>query len=104
MLGPVRPGPDSGNGSMFNQAMESLFKQGRKLPEVREGSVFRHKGPGNLVETAEVLRIGPDPMGIPHVHYRVMVESSVRRASDIETSRTLNLDTFTTYFTEAVDA
>ncbi len=89
---------------MFNQTMGSFFKQGRKLPEIREGSVFRHKGPGNLVETAEVLRIGPDPMGIPHVHYRFMVEHSARRPSDFETSRTLNLDTFKTYFTEAVEA
>jgi hypothetical protein len=89
---------------MFNEAIGSLFKAERKRPEVREGGVFRHTGPGDLVETAEVLHVGPDPMGIPHVHYRVIVGGSARRASDIETSRTLNLDTFTNYFGEAVEA
>ena len=50
---------------MFAETMASLFKFERKAPEVREGSVFCHRGPGNRVETAEVVHVGPDSVTPP---------------------------------------
>ncbi len=87
----------------FTDSMGSLFKSDRKAPDVREGSVFRHTGPGNRVETAEVVHVGPDFVGIPHVRYKVMVEKCRIRYTEIEARRILNLNSFTTYFSESVE-
>lgn len=89
---------------MLSEAVENLFKSNRKTPDVREGAVYRHCGPGQIVETAEVIHVGPDPMGITHVRYRVMVGRTRERHAKFEDRRTLNLDTFTSYFSETVDA
>ena len=88
---------------MFGESMGNLFKFDRKAPDVREGSVFRHTGPGSRVETAEVVHVGPDWMGIPHVRYKVRMEKCRVRYTEIEARRILNLDSFTTYFSETVE-
>ena len=88
---------------MFGESKGSFFKLDRKAPDVREGSVFRHTGPGSRIETAEVVHVGPDRVGIPHVRYKVMVEKSRVRYTEIEARRILNLDSFTTYFSETVE-
>ena len=88
---------------MFAQSVGNLFKPERKVHDVREGSVFRHTGPGSLIATAEVMHVGPDPVGIPHVRYKVMVERSQVRFTEIEARRILNLDSFTSYFSETVE-
>jgi hypothetical protein len=43
-------------------------------------------------------------MGITHVRYRVMVESARENRASFEDSRTLNIETFSDYFSETVDA
>ena len=88
---------------MFAESMGNFFKFERKAPEVRKGSVFCHRGPGNRVETAEVVHVGPDFVGIPHVRYKVMVEKCRVRYTEIEARRILNLNSFTTYFSETVE-
>ena len=88
---------------MFAQSVGNFFKSERKAREVREGSVFRHTGPGNLVATAEVMHVGPDHVGIPHVHYKVIMERSRVRFTEIEARRILNLDSFTSYFSETIE-
>ena len=75
-----------------------------KRPEVREGSVFQHKGPGNLIETAKVLDIATDAMGIPHVRYDLAVERNKMPLDSLASSRTLNLQSFTSHFTDTVEA
>ena len=51
---------------MLADVVGNLFKSHHRVqPDIREGSVFRHSAPGGVVETAEVLHVGPDPMGIP---------------------------------------
>jgi hypothetical protein len=89
---------------MFGSSVGNLFKTSERLLEVREGATYRHTGPGDLTETAKVLHIGPDPMGITHVRYRVMVESARENRVSFEDSRTLNIETFSDYFSETVDA
>jgi hypothetical protein len=89
---------------MLSEAVGHFFKPHREIPEVREGAVYRHNGPGNIVETAHVLHVGPDPMGITHVRYKVMVEQLRERRTNFQEWRTLNLESFTTYFSETVDA
>ena len=92
---------------MFGASVGNLFKSGdksRNPGEVREGAIYRHRGPGELTETAKVLHVGPDAMGITHVRYRVMVESACEQRTKFEDSRTLNIETFTDHFSEAVEA
>ncbi len=73
-------------------------------PEIRVGGTYRHSGPGNVVETAKVIDVGPDAMGIPHVRYEVQVEQSRVRQTRFAATRTLNLETFASYFIEPVEA
>ena len=82
---------------------EFLAPKARK-PDVRNGSVFRRVGPGDLVETAKVIQIQADAMGIPHVRYDLKVGKAREGKSRFEDRRTLNLATFATQFTEAVEA
>ena len=84
--------------------LSRLFTWSSKRPEVREGATFRHKGPGNTTETAKVLGIVSDPMGIPHVRFDLIVERNKRPLDSLATSRTLNLQSFSSYFTDAVEA
>lgn len=92
---------------MFGSSVGNLFKASDKPRDkpckVREGASYRHRGPGELTETAKVLHVGPDPMGIPHVRYHVMVESECDHSANFEDSRTLNIETFADYFSEPLD-
>jgi hypothetical protein len=89
---------------MLSEVVENFFKPHREAPEVREGAVYRHNGSGSLVETAQVLHVGPDPMGITHVRYKVIVEQLSERRTNFQEWRTLNLESFASYFSETVDA
>ena len=75
-----------------------------ELPEVRPGGLYRHSDTGNVVETAQVIDVGPDTMGIPHVRYKVLVERSREKHTHFEAIRTQNLRTFASHFSEAVEA
>lgn len=92
---------------MFGSSVGNLFRTSDKpldVGAVREGAIYRHSGPGALTETAKVVHVGPDLMGITHVRYRVMVENAREHRAIFEESRTLNIETFTDYFSEAVEA
>jgi hypothetical protein len=69
------------------------FSRHRKHPDVRPGDRYcRHHGKG-VVETATVVDLRNDPLGIPHVRFQVSFE---REASEhTETSvRILALGAF----------
>ena len=88
----VRPARDglkvggSGNaacGGDFYSAsrVRAMFFKRRKVNEcVHEGSVFERVHSTNMVEQAEVLWVGNDAAGIPHVRFRM----SYLRARRIE--------------------
>ncbi len=67
---------------------------------VEAGATFRRCGVGALVETAHVLEVARDRMGIPHVRFQLQV----RRGSGMPTveNRTLALEVFQTRFRERV--
>lgn len=92
---------------MLSETVGSLFRPNAKpeprLAEVEVGKLYRHTGPGNIQETAKVVDVGPDAMGIPHVRFEVLVERCRERHNNFAAVRTLNLDTFSTYFCEVVE-
>ena len=90
--------------AMLDKYLNRVFRFTPKDIDVRVGSVFRYSGPGAITETAKVLEIEPDSMGIPHVRYELMIERNQRRLNDLDTRRTLNLQTFSSRFSELVQA
>ena len=76
------------------------FKNGNRGKEIKIGSVFRHRLSGDVVETAKVLDVAEDSLGIPHVTYDLMVEKA--RYSSYTDRRTLGLQSFYERFEEAV--
>lgn len=90
--------------SILPKSLGRVFGRQGGSVDVKVGSVFRHNGPGDLVELARVLEVEPDSMGIPHVRYELMVERNQRRIADLDTRRTLNLQTFASRFCELVQA
>ena len=80
----------------------SLFKATKPTKDITVGSVFRHRLPGSTIETATVLGVENDFMGIPHVIYDVTVgKSGIEAYCD---RRTLALQSFSDYFDEALSA
>ena len=61
---------------------------------MRAGAVFRRVHPANnMVETAQVVSIGEDSYGIPHVRFRLRYARPNR--TFLEDSRVLALESFT---------
>jgi hypothetical protein len=67
--------------------------------EVEIGALYRRYGAGAVIETVQVLDVGPDKMGIPHVRYQLNVarQGSVRPYVE---NRTLSLEAFTARYRE----
>lgn len=61
-----------------------FFKRARNTDYVKAGSRFRRRRRDNTVETARVLSVEPDSIGIPHVSYELSIEkpSAVTRVTD----------------------
>ncbi len=87
---------------MFAQQIGQWFKSGVRRQEVKIGGVFRNIRKGNIIETARVLDIVPDPMGVPHVHFMVSVGSLHQNC--FEEHRTLGLATFAERFPSVLPA
>ncbi len=68
---------------------------------IEVGGCYRRSGSGALVETAYVLDVGPDKMGIPHVRFKLQVARGSAQAATAET-RTLALEAFQSKFKERV--
>ncbi len=68
--------------------------------DIEEGSLFRRGIGGCLSEIAEVIDIGYDRMGIPHVRFNIhLVRGSYAQNSE---QRTLSLDCFCARYKERV--
>jgi len=68
---------------------------------IEEGAVYRRGMGGALSEVAEVVEVGRDRMGIPHVRYNMHLMRGNYVASSAE-MRTLALDTFYARYRERV--
>ena len=75
------------------------FKSKRPEDLVREGAVFQRHHSHNVVETATVVSVQPDRIGIPHVRYEV---SFARRDPQWVERRLLSLAAFADHYPEAV--
>jgi hypothetical protein len=87
---------------MFAQQLGQLFKTESHRQEVKVGAIFRNVRRGNIIETAKVLDIAPDSMGVPHVHYSLSIQS--RHQEGVEEQRTLGLASFAEKFAGIVPA
>ena len=81
---------------MFAQQIGQWFKSGVQRQEVKVGGVFRNILRGDMVETAKVIDIVPDPMGVPHVHFMVSIRNAHHEC--FREQRTLGLATFSERF------
>ena len=70
------------------------------VPDVATGAVYRRRGLGNVVETAHVLSVRPDEMGIAHVRFQVRIQQS--GATQLQEERLLNLQSFAERYHERV--
>ncbi|HSR72677.1 MAG TPA: hypothetical protein VLL72_09890 [Kiloniellales bacterium] len=95
-------GPGDRVWSMFGQQLGLLFGSGERRPEVKVGDVFKAIRDGNIVETAKVLDVAPDSMGVPHVHYEVSIQRANQES--YEEKRTLGLSSFAERFRKTVPA
>lgn len=71
------------------------------VPAVAAGGLYRRHGAGNLVETARVLSVHPDELGIAHVRYQVSIRQGTETRDEEE--RMLNLRSFAERYRERVD-
>jgi hypothetical protein len=69
--------------------------------EIEEGSLFRRGVGGSMSEIAEVLEVGTDRMGIPHVRFNAHLMRGVCAAQNSE-QRTLALDSFCARYKERI--
>ena len=87
---------------MFAQQIGQWFKSGSREQEVKIGGVFRNTLRGDMVETAKVIDIVPDSLGVPHVHFMVSIRSAHHEC--FKEQRTLGLATFSERFPSAMTA
>lgn len=74
-----------------------LFKRDLDLDTIRAGSVYRRVRRDNTVETATVLAIRDDSLGIPHVRYRVSIGRADNHIFE-EGPRVLSLSCFAEHY------
>ena len=75
----------------------------QKQHEISEGAAFRHPQDGPFVETAVVLSLCRDLLGIPHVRFMVSFEQSARTVLE-DGPRILSLTAFTSRYREPLSA
>ena len=87
---------------MFAQQIGQWFKSGVRRQEVKVGGVFRNTIRGDIIETAKVIDIVPDSLGVPHVHFTVSIRNAHKEC--FQERRTLGLATFSERFPGASTA
>ena len=70
-----------------------------RVPEVNQCSLFPRRRPCEIVETANIISVAPDAVGIVHVQFNLRIASP--RTVD-EEQRTLSLEYFHRLYREAV--
>jgi hypothetical protein len=80
-----------------------LFKRGEQLEYIKRGSQFRRVLTDRTVETAEVMSVHTDSLGIPHVRYKVDFLRPNRQRY-VEGTRVLAVRSFFDLYQERVGA
>lgn len=90
-------------GFMTAQArVSTFFRRSPADVSVQPGARYRHCA-AKLTETAEVIAIIEDEMGIPHVRFRVTIQTPYQNPV-VDGPRTLNLKSFRERYRETVMA
>jgi hypothetical protein len=63
----------------------------RPPPDIREGASFHRVRGFHIVETARIIDVVKDPLGIPHVRFQLRIACPRAAADEI---RTLSLESF----------
>ncbi|MEJ1993983.1 MAG: hypothetical protein P8X75_02065 [Limibacillus sp.] len=84
------------------ERVSTFFRKPSPDDGVQPGSRFRFCGQ-KITETAEVIALIKDEMGIPHVRFRVTIQAPYQRPF-VDGPRTLNLKSFRERYCEAVVA
>ena len=87
---------------MLAGAFERLKSRRNSHPDVMPGAVFRHDAGTAGVETAEVIDLPTDDIGIAHVRFRVQITRG--DATFVDEERILALESFCARFRDRVDA
>src|SRR5439155_8000784 len=91
-------------GSMALSPLRRRLRRGADdVPLIEPGAIYRRVRPNNLVETARVLAVTTDNVGIPHVRVDIRVDGPYY-ARISQGQRLLSLDAFAADFTERVGA
>lgn len=80
--------------SMQGSLIDGISKFRRRNAPIEVGEQFQRVHPDRTVETAKVLSVLKDPLGIPHVRYAVTIKKPLRTKSFREGPRLLALEAF----------
>lgn len=87
-------------GARAYSALGTIFGASRSKEIIRPGSRFRRIHKDKTVETARVLTVATDMLGIPHVRYELVIERAQCRF--VEEPRILALKIFADTYKECV--
>ena len=77
-----------------NFIIEGFSRFRRRKDPVSVGAQFERIHPDRTVETAKVLSVLKDPLGIPHVRYAVTLKKPLRTGSFSDGPKLLALEAF----------
>jgi len=86
---------------MQDSFIDGISRLRRRKAPVAVGEKFERVHPDRTVETAKVLSVVKDPLGIPHVRYAVTIKKPLRTKSFREGPRLLALEAFSQAFSQA---
>ncbi len=89
------------NDVILSQRMAKMWFRNDKpsLLHVSKGASFSRPQTFDMMETAKIIAIGTDHLGIPHVRYNVKLSGHLRCA---EEQRTLSLESFRSLYPQPV--
>ena len=85
----------------FNRGESRGQRETAVVREIKAGDILRHRLPSHGVETAYVVHVQPDQVGVPHVVYDCCLE--VSHLAPLFERRTLALESFNERFQEEID-
>lgn len=82
--------------------LRDAFSRRPDAPEVKPGDAYRRSHGMGLTETATVLDLRTDPLGIPHVRFRVEFERAACESGETS-QRVLALGAFLAAYRERLN-
>ena len=92
---------EQGQFRWFNRGAARGKREQKPLREIKAGDILRHRLRSNGIETAYVVHVQRDQVGVPHVIYDCCLE--VSHLAPLFERRTLALESFNERYEEQVD-